>query len=370
MRCGPRGGLAAACVVAVASSRAQSQVAATVDVGVSDVRYDGFLPSAAASISPMLRIDRPRLFVTARGTWLRFESGNQSLQANVNGSVFSGPLGRWRIEATGSAGSSRYADFASFSHALVGPRLHLVGGRQGAWIGGGLGRTSFGGASRPVGTVALGTWTQRDGATLILNATRTGVGDTAYVDVEAGTHLDRGRLALDGSLGVRGWSRGAGRGVYGEASGAFALGPWVSLVLSGGRYPTDPIRGSVSGRYAGLGLRIDPWPRRAMLTMPARQIVDDPPLSRAELQSCPCGGHTLVIHAATASRVEVSGDFTDWDPAVMTGDGTGWWNASMPIGPGTYRFNIRLDGGEWVVPAGVTRVKDEFGGDVGLLVVP
>jgi hypothetical protein len=42
---------------------------------------------------------------------------------------------------------------------------------------------------------------------------------------------------------------------------------------------------------------------------------------------------------------------------------------TLALAPGTYRFNIRVDGGAWVVPVGVTRLADEFGGTVGLLTV-
>jgi hypothetical protein len=42
----------------------------------------------------------------------------------------------------------------------------------------------------------------------------------------------------------------------------------------------------------------------------------------------------------------------------------------LGLSRGTYRFNIRIDGGNWIVPAGVSRLADEFGGDVGLLRVP
>jgi hypothetical protein len=36
---------------------------------------------------------------------------------------------------------------------------------------------------------------------------------------------------------------------------------------------------------------------------------------------------------------------------------------------GTYRLNVRVDGGEWVAPPGLLDVEDEFGGRVGLLVL-
>lgn len=369
-----------ACAVVAAPVRLlPAQVALTMDVGVTDVRYDGFLPSAAASVSPMFQLQQPRLLLTARGTALRFESGRHSLQASVAGSFFPAPIGRVRPELTVNGGASRYADFASFSHLLAGPRLHLAGSRQGLWVGGTLGTTSFGNARRAVTAVATGAWAQRLGATWLVNATTTHVGDTSYVDLEGASHYERGRVTLDGSLGWRSRSQGGGHGVYGEASGALALGSWVSIVLSGGRYPTDPTRGSVSGRYVGVGLRIIPVPRRTAVTMPARQVTfplhgsadpDDPPAASVELGRCECTGRVLVIHAGNATRVEVSGDFTDWDPVSLTPGESGTWRVTSPLAPGTYRFNVRLDGGEWMVPAGVTRLKDEFGGDVGLLVVP
>lgn len=374
---------ATALMVAGAASagpyRLDAQVAASVDLGVSDVRYDGFLPSAAASLSPSFRLERPRLYITGRGTLLRFESGNVSLQANASGSLFSGPLGRLRVELTGNAGSSRYADFASFSHLLLGPRLHLADDGRGMWIGATLGTTSFGANQRPVTALAAGAWTERSGATWLVSLMTTGVGDTAYIDFEGGARYQRGRLSLEASVGVRGRSTGAGRGVYGEASGALAFHEWLSVILSGGRYPTDPIRGSVSGRYVGLSLRVGAWPRRTTRTMPARQSVlpvrgspdlDDPPAASVATRSCACGGRTLVILAPGSKLVEVSGDFTDWNPVVPATDSLGAWVVSVPLAPGTYRFNLRLDGGEWMVPAGATRIRDEFGSEVGILVVP
>lgn len=373
--------VAVACAAVAAPVRPlHTQVAATVDVGFTDVRYDGFLPSAAASVSPMFQLQQPRLLLTARGTALRFESGRHSLQASVAGSFFPPPIGRLRAELTANAGASSYADFAGFSHLLAGPRLHLAGDRQGVWVGGTLGTTSFGTAQRrSVKGFATGAWAQRLGATWLVNATTTHVGDTSYLDLEGAAHYERGRVTLEGSLGLRSRSQGGGHGVYGEASGALALGDWLAIVLSGGRYPTDPTRGSVSGRYLGVSLRISPVAHRTAVTMPARQIAfpthgsadpGDPPAASVELGRCECSGRILLIHARSATLVEVSGDFTDWDPVTLASGGSGTWLVAAPLAPGTYRFNVRLDGGEWMVPAGVTRLKDEFGGDVGVVVVP
>ena len=359
-----------------ATPRLVAQVKATVDLGVSSVHYDGFLPSNAAAVSPSFRWAGPRTLVLANGSYLRFASGNRSLQANMSGSIFSAPLGRWTGELSALAGASQYRDFTGFSHALLTGRVHLDGARAGAWVGGTSGTTSFVNAQRPVAALGLGMWTRQLTATWLVNATYTRVGDSAYTDVEGTTHAARGRFSFDGSLGARVWSRGGGHGVYGEANGSYAVGPWIALVLGGGRYPTDPTRGSVAGRYVTLSLRLTALPgRTAAPPLPAfpRPVIhhsspgsDDPPAASAELRDD--GG--FVIHAA-ARTVEIEGDFTDWQPLPLSEREPAEWALSMPLAAGTYRFSIRIDGGAWFVPAGVTQVPDEFGpGAVGLLTVP
>ncbi len=359
-----------------ATPRLVAQVKAAVDLGVSNVHYDGFLPSTAAAVSPSFRWAAPRTLVVANGSYLRFASGNRSMQANMAGSIFSARFGLWTGELTGLAGASQYRDFNGFSHALLTARLHADGARIGAWIGGTSGTTSFVQAQRPVGAILGGVWTRQLSATWLATATYTRVGDSAYTDVEGATHAIHGRCTFDGSLGVRVWSRGGGHGVYGEASGGFAVGPWIALVLAGGRYPTDPTRGSVAGKYLTLSLRFSTVPghsRPSLSDIPRPAIhhsapsLDDPPAASAELQSN--GG--FVIYAAGAHSIEIEGDFTDWQPLALTAGAKSVWTLPAPLAPGTYRFSIRIDGGEWFVPAGVTRVPDEFGpGDVGLLTVP
>jgi len=358
-----------------ATPRLVAQVKAAVDLGVSNVHYDGFLTSTAAAISPSFRWAGPRTLVVANGSYLRFASGNRSLQANMAGSFFSAPLGHWTGELSALAGASQYRDFTGFSHALLTGRVHVDGARTGAWIGGTSGTTSFVDAQRPVGALLAGVWRRQFSAIWLANASYSRVGDSAYTDVEGATRAVRGRFTFDGSLGARVWSRGGGHGVYGEASGSYAVGPWIALVLAGGRYPTDPTRGSVAGRYVTLSVRLTALPGRVaspplILPRPATHhsspTSDDPPAVSAELLDD--GG--FVIHAA-ARTVEIEGDFTDWQPLLLTERDPAGWVLPLPLAAGTYRFSIRIDGGAWFVPAGVTKVPDEFGpGTVGVLTVP
>ena len=372
---------AATSVFGVRASAAQTT--GTVDVGVSTVRYDGFLPSAAGSLTPALTWERPGAVVTARGTYLRFESGRRSLQGLMAASLFTPPNllpHRWRGELSLSAGGSNYADFASFWHATGEARLHYVGAGRGAWIGGTGGRTSYGSAPRPVAVTGVGVWARRAQVTLAASATRSFIGDTAYSDVGATIHARRGRFEVDGSLASRLSSHGAGHGVYGEASTTFTLGERTALLISGGRYPTDPVSGSVAGRYLSAGLRL-----RTPLLRP--RPIRDPPLPSRSSASGDGGGSAdvtvrlevkpasdsavrLVVYAPAAATVELAGDFTDWQPVALQRTGTGAWESVQHIPGGVHRVNVRIDGGRWTAPAGTTRTTDEFGGEVGIVAVP
>ena len=358
-----------------------AQTTGTIDVGVSTVRYDGFLPSGAWSLTPALTWAGTGAAVTARGTYLRFESGRRSLQGLVAASLFTPPSllpQRWRGELSLSGGGSSYADFASFWHATGEARLHFVAAGRGAWIGGTGGRTSYGSAPRPVAVVGVGLWARRAQVTVAASATRSFVGDTTYSDLASTIHASGGRFELDASLAARVSSRGAGHGVHGEASATFTLGERAALFVSGGRYPTDPVSGSVAGRYASAGLRLRtalPRPRairdpRPLMRSPANGDGGASFSARLEVRLAPDGTGRVVVHAPAAATVEVAGDFTDWQPVVLLRTGEDVWESELHISSGVHRVNVRIDGGRWIAPAGTTRAEDEFGGEVGIVAVP
>ena len=358
-----------------------AQTIGTVDVGVSTIRYDGFLPSGAGSLTPTVTWERPGAVVTARGSYLRFESGRRSLQGLIAASVFTPPNllpQRWRGELSFSTGGSSYAHFASFWHATAEARLHVVAAGRGAWIGGTGGRTSYGSVPRPVAVAGVGVWVRRSWVTVAASATRSIVGDTAYSDVASTIHASRGRFELDGSLAARVSSRGGGHGVYGEASTTFMLGERTALVVSGGRYPTDPVSGTVAGRYASAGLRLktamprartmrDPQPRSRS---PANGDGGAGFTARLEVQPAPDGGVRVVVHTSAAATVELAGDFTDWQPVALRRAGEDMWEQVLRISSGVHRLNVRIDGGQWTAPVGTSRTTDEFGGEVGIVAVP
>ncbi len=64
------------------------------------------------------------------------------------------------------------------------------------------------------------------------------------------------------------------------------------------------------------------------------------------------------------------GTWTGWQPVPLERAADGRWVIRVTLGPGTYRFNLVIDGERWIVPDGVAAVDDGFGGKTGLLVVP
>jgi len=370
-----------------AGAQAAAQVSPTLDAGISSVKYDGFLVSGAASVAPSVRWDHPhgRGFVSARGTYLRFESGNRSLDVSMRGSWFTPLARRWRGELGLSLGASDYASVAHFSHGLVDARVHLMDRDRGGWLATSVGRSSFGAGPRPVAVVAIGGWLLRADAAMFASFDRSFVGDTAYSDLRSSARLQRGVVLLEGTLGARIFSTGAGRGVYGEGSATVPLGRYTALIVAAGRYPTDVITGSIAGRYISAGIRLGALglhrslptvrPRPAIphssngtngLALPAAARLEIAPRTSSDDQV------RLTLYAPGAGAVEISGDFTDWQPVELRRSATNRdaWEGSFRMAPGIHRINVRRGRGPWMAPAGTSRSADDFDGEVGVFLVP
>jgi hypothetical protein len=369
--------LVALCAAAGARPCA-AQVESGLDVAASFVKYKGYLASGGASITPSVAYRSPRATLGARGSFLVFESGNTSVQGLLTAGAFSPPAGRLRVEVAAEAGASSYATFARFSHGLARLRAHALWSRWGAWAGPLAGTVSSGTGARAASGFAAGWWWRAPIGALQLSWTRVAVGDTAYSDVEGRARWRRGPFDIEGSAGARVASRGGGSGLYGDVSAAVRLTEWMGLVVAAGNYPSDPVRGSIPGSFVTLGLRFTAPTSLRVAEVP--QVA--PPSVRGALE--PLGRledarvaveeiddlHVLVVRVTGVRRVEVMGDFTDWRPVALAATGRGRFRYALSLPSGMLRFNLRLDGGRWGVPQGVAVAPDEFGGLVGVLVVP
>ena len=78
---------------------------------------------------------------------------------------------------------------------------------------------------------------------------------------------------------------------------------------------------------------------------------------------------TLRVVAPGARRVELMGDFTEWNAVPLDQVAKDTWEMTLRIAPGTYRLSVRLNGGAWGPPPGIPSQSDEFNGVVGVVVV-
>ena len=354
-----------------------AQARATIDMGASLVRYDGFLLSSAVTVTPTLEWYGRHAAVNARGTYLRFESSNRSVQGSVVGSLFTQPANNWRLEASATTGGSSYADFASFWHLLGEFRVRHDTDRGGIWMTATAGRTAFGSSeeARRVVAASVTALHRRSALALLLSAGRAFVGDTQYSDIGMTARGQYGKIVLETILGARVWSQGAGHGVYGEASGSLPFADRWAFVLSGGRYPSDPIRGSIAGRYFSAALRFRiPSPARPVPSVPTRHTGanggDDPPSTTLTVVPESSGQTRLVLRAPPATLLEIAGDFTDWQPVSMSRTAAGSWEVVLPMAKGVHQINLRIDGGPWAAPGGTTRLAGDYGDEVGTFIVP
>jgi hypothetical protein len=275
-------------------------------------------------------------------------------------------------------GASSYADFANFWHLLGEFRLRRDTERGGLWIAATGGQTAFGSGqeARPVFAASVTALQRRSALVLSLSAGRAFVGDTQYSDIGMTARGQYHKIELEMLVAARVLSEGAGHGVYGEGSGSLPLSDQWSVVISGGRYPSDPIRGNIAGRYLSAALRFRIQPStRTIAPLPVHRSGanggdDPPPSTQLTLARQSSNAVRLVLQTPPASQVEIAGDFTDWRPVTMTPASGGRWEVVLPITSGVHQINLRLDGGPWTVPGGTTRLAGDYGDEVGTFVVP
>lgn len=373
---------ALALFAASAAAPVHAQVTAALDGSGSRLGYDGSADVSAVSLAPSLEWLSPSTRIAAGSGFAQFTGGGWSLQGAATLSAFTPPLGAVRGEMTlEAAGSTRDAG-GSAGDVLGRARLHWLGAREGVWIGAALGRGWNGTAWAPDRRADAGAWLRRGEVTASVTATPTWLGDSLrFADAELAGTVSHGMLDVAATAGFRQWSRPAGAGgtVWAGVNATCWLAAHLALVAAGGSYPADYAQGLPAGRYLSLGVRIashrptQPAIADHQASLPIRTAgvqserrAPIPPGPAFEIR--PLGERQRIrIWVPGSTRVELMGDFTRWQAVPLARLDDGGWELILPLAPGLYRLNVRVDGGPWAAPSGMPVVLDDFGGTVGIL---
>lgn len=361
---------------------ARSQaVESSLDIGGLALRYADSVNTTAAAITPRLAADWGSAIAEASGTLSQFTTRGWSAQGALSAAFFT-PVARGLLaELGGFTGGSARRDGTRTGETLANGRVHLMHAAGEAFIGAGAGRTWDGTLWRSLILGEVGGSVTYANSEAVLTLSPVLINDSiGYTDTQLSLSLTRDRLDLGALIGARFGDRVTNVGTNARSWGSLSVIAWmtrsVGIAVSGGTYPIDPTQGFPGGRFVSLSLRLATGRNR--LSKPVSVLQ---PLSETEATAAGAvvsgfvaertapGIVTLRVNSERALVVEVSGDFTNWVPVRLERSPNGWWSTALPISPGKYQMNLRLDGGKWVVPPGLLSIADEFGGSVGLLVV-
>ena len=378
------------------SAVAQAQVAGAAGVGASLQRQGGGFWQSMTRIEPAAKVANPWLQLGGTASFvggdrkMELESGSMDLVAQ------SPVWKRWRVST--SAQIERHDALPGFANSGGNAEAALTYsvGSRGAWMGLGSQR-SLRLAGSPVsnngdGLLRLGIWQQLGPLSLVLGTAKhdsreqtfqlkpagqlpdSGRADSVlspsgsalrrWSDTQARVLWSFGRVALDGQIGVQSVDS-MRTSTWGRATATVAMGERVSFVGSFGTAPARAWMGVPGARFASLGVRLAP----AALSRPTAPPHVLPAPSRFAIHAAERGTYTVTISVPAARTVEISGDFNSWRPVSLRETRPDVWEATIPILPGTYHVNMRVNGASWVTPPGLSETSDDFNGTVGLLVV-
>ena len=379
-------------VTALAAGVARAQVVGTLGAGTGHVTYDDTPRLTVVALTPAVMFEGERTTLSAAGSFTRFDGGIWSAQAIAAGSRFTEARGPFRAELSAQFESNSHRGTLRTAEAIAQGRGHLASaGDRGVWLGAGAGHAWRSPAGGVVVRADVGAWAQLGDATVRLTAAHNSVGirtrrvsaepnmtaevlDTRsesiskatvrFVDTEAHVAWSHARVALDALAGRR-MVRDGDRTNTWLLGGSVMLTDRLAIVGSTGVSAFDVAQGLPGGRYATIALRVTTRAGGA-LEMRSRSRATARNMETWREQD---GTVLLVVHAPHARRVELMGDFTDWRPLVMHREADDHFAARIQLPAGSYRINVRVDGGTWTAPPGTTPVADEYNGAAGLLVI-
>ena len=322
-------------------------------------RYADSLTGDAGSLGARATWEGQRARGVLDASYARFASGGGALQTWASAQV---------ARATGSRtgvglhveGLANGTSYGLWTGSATGGAFGAVA--MGAWVAtldvtaGGV-RTVD---SMNLGTGALALRVRRSigDLTVFASAVGTVASGARYADASVGADWRHARMSAGilsagrtGDLGTAPWL---------QAYGEYRLTTRFALEAAFGSYPRD-LTGFARGFYVNAGVRVVlPHAGRAEAALAAA-----PPAVVVTAVGADSTRVTFTVQGADS--VSIAGSWNDWTPAPLAHADQDRWTAVLPVGAGTWRFAL-VAGERWFVPAGVTSLPDDFGGQVGVLV--
>jgi hypothetical protein len=158
---------------------------------------------------------------------------------------------------------------------------------------------------------------------------------------------------------------GVGAAMWANADAAIVVSPRLAVVAGVGKTPGGVASRLPAHSYASVGIRLMRAARVSRALPPELQ----PVAVGFELKQLDPGQYRVAVRAPRARVVELTGDFTSWQPVALQRGHGDWWETTLSITPGTHQVNVRINGERWIAPPGATVVDDDFAGVVGVIVV-
>jgi hypothetical protein len=354
----------------------QTLTTATLDIGGSHLRPDESSGASALTVSPALRFTSPSLLATTYGNYAQYAS-TWSAQGTALISAYSSPARLLGAELLGVGSGTAHQYGTSTGELRAVGRLHLRRSGTGLWLGGGAGAAHDGDSGRALRTVEAGAWVSIGPALASLSFTPTRFeAARSYTTTEASLWLPGKRTELGFHGGVRSADSALGQdwsAAWVNANAVFWLTPRAGIAFAGGSYGGSPAQGYQGGQFFSVALRLANGRARSYAAIESS--------ARAPIRATPSSGitefsvtsarnrSTLRTRAPSARTVELSGDFTMWEAVPLQREAGGWWSITLPLRPGSYEVNLRVDGGPWLVPPGLMVIGDRLGGSSGRLLI-
>ena len=379
----------------------------------------GALPSSAFALTPGIRYADRRLSVSAQGSaWVaeQWRLGDASAAFSAQTPLLYG----FRSEVFANADRDFFGPSMSSEQVDASGRIHFMRQRGGIWLGSGVARPLRAAAVSNVNVSSGGAWTKVGPTTLRGSVTSfyfTKVAVDSQVESftvpraasctpAATTTLDVPTPTTDNSntlfsvptstsacryqsrltdletsiryehrlieITARGGRRFGNTfdltpesKQWGSAQVSVWLSSQLAAVAGGGREPAQPTRGLPARTFASLGVMLAYWP------IPRGTVPVVTPASLVQAFELRPAGPDMRVTARIGSveTVEVMGDFSDWEPLPMIRRGRDHWELLVQMPAGVHQINMRIDRGKWIAPPGMPKMKDDFNGEVGIVVI-